>query len=180
MADRYAYLPFIGLFIMICWGVADWSEQRHISPTWLASVSVAVLLALTVTARVQLDHWTDNITLWSHTLQVTESNYIAENSLAVSLEDAGRPDEAIAHFRAAVAIRPEDAASNLNMAEYDRRHGNLIACIERCKRSSSHDAVGRRKGRSLLQDGFGLSRHSETQHKSGSASNKAQKIQNGQ
>ncbi len=134
MADRYAYLPFIGLFIMICWGVAEWSEQRHISPIWPASVSVAVLLALTVTARVQLDHWTDNITLWSHTLQVTESNYIAENSLAVSLEDAGRPDEAIAHIRAALAIRPEDAASNLNMAEYDRRSGNLIACIERCKR----------------------------------------------
>ncbi len=134
MADRYAYLTFIGLFIMICWGVADWSEQRHISPVWLAAVSVAVLVALTATARVQLDYWSDNITLWSHTLQVTGPNFIAENSLGVSLERAGRVDQALTHFRAAVAINPDDAASNLNIAEYDRRHGNLIACIERCKK----------------------------------------------
>jgi tetratricopeptide (TPR) repeat protein len=134
MADRYAYLPFIGLFIMICWGVADWSEQRHFAPAWLATVSVAVLVALTVTARVQLGHWADNITLWSHTVQVTGPNFIAENSLGVVLERAGREDQAIAHFRAAVAIKPDDAASNLNLADYDRRHGNLMACIERCKR----------------------------------------------
>lgn len=134
MADRYAYLPFIGLFIMICWGVADWSGQRHISPAWLATVSVAVLLALTVTARVQLGHWADNVTLWSHTVQVTGPNFIAENSLGIALQRAGRPEEAITHVRAALAIKPDDAASNLNLAEYDRRHGNLIACIERCKR----------------------------------------------
>src|ERR1022692_3916800 len=122
MADRYAYLPFIGLFIMICWGVADWSEQRHISPAWLATVSIAVLVALTVTARVQLGHWTDNVTLWSHTVQVTGPNFIAENSLGIALARAGRPEEGITHVRAALAIKPDDAASNLNLAEYDRRH----------------------------------------------------------
>ena len=134
MADRYAYLPFIGLFIMICWGVADWSEQRHISPAWLATVSIAVLVALTVTARVQLGHWTDNVTLWSHTVQVTGPNFIAQNSLGIALARAGRPEEGITHVRAALAIKPDDAASNLNLAEYDRRHGNLLACIERCKK----------------------------------------------
>src|SRR5664280_2824112 len=134
MADRYAYLPFIGLFIMICWGVADWSEQRHISPAWLASVSIAALLALTVVARVQLDRWNDNVTLWSHTLQVTGPNFIAENSLGVALEREGEVEEAITHFRAAATINPDDASSNLNIAEYDRLHGNLLACIERCKK----------------------------------------------
>ena len=134
MADRYAYLPFIGLFIMICWGVADWSEQRHISAAWLATVSIAVLVALTVTARVQLDYWADNVSLWSHTVQVTGPNFIAENSLGIALARAGKPEEGIIHVRAAVAIRPDDAASNLNLAEYDRGHGNLLACIERCKK----------------------------------------------
>ena len=134
MADRYAYLPFIGLFIMICWGVADWSGQRHISAAWLATVSIAVLVALTVTARVQLGHWTDNVTLWSHTVQVTGPNFIAENSLGIALQRAGREDDAIPHYWKAVAINPDDAASNLNLAEYDRRHGNLLACIERCKK----------------------------------------------
>jgi tetratricopeptide (TPR) repeat protein len=134
MADRYAYLPFIGLFIMICWGVADWSEQRRIAPAWLASVSVAALLALTVVARIQLDHWNDNVTLWSHTVQVTGPNFIAENSLGVALQREGRVDEAIPHFRAALAINPNDASSNLNMADYDRLHGRLLECIERCQR----------------------------------------------
>jgi protein O-mannosyl-transferase len=134
MADRYAYVSFIGLFIMICWGVADWSEQRHISASWLAAASLAGLLALAVVARVQLDRWTDNITLWSHTLQVTGPNFIAENSLGVALERAGRLDDAVAHFRAAVAINPDDAAGNLNLAEYDRLQGRLVESIERCKR----------------------------------------------
>lgn len=134
MADRYAYLPFIGLFIMICWGVADWSGQRHISAAWLATVSIALLVALTVTARVQLGHWTDNVTLWSHTVQVTGPNFIAENSLGIALQRAGREDDAIPHYWKAVAINPDDAASNLNLAEYDRRHGNLLACIERCRK----------------------------------------------
>jgi len=134
MADRYAYLPFVGLFIMICWGVTDWSEQRHISAAWLATVSIAVLVALTVTARVQLDYWADNVSLWSHTVQVTGPNFIAQNSLGIALQRAGREDDAIAHYRKAVAINPDDAASNLNLAEYDRRHGNLLACIERCKK----------------------------------------------
>ena len=134
MADRYAYLPFIGLFIMICWGVADWSEQRRISSAWLASVSIAALLALTVVARIQLDRWNDNVTLWSHTVQVTGPNFIAENSLGVALQREGRVDEAIPHFRAALAINPNDASSNLNMADYDRLHGRLLECIERCQR----------------------------------------------
>jgi len=134
MADRYAYLSFIGLFIMVCWGVADWSEQRHISPAWQAGVSIVVLLALTLVARAQLDRWGDNVTLWTHTLQVTGPNFIAENSLGIALEREGKVEEAITHFRAAVTINPDDAASNLNVAEYDRVHGNLLACIERCKK----------------------------------------------
>ncbi len=134
MADRYAYLPLIGLFIMICWGVADWSEQRRISPAWLATVSVVLLLALTVVARVQLDYWADNVRLWSHTLQVTGPNFIAENSIGVALERQGKIDDAVAHFRAAARINPNDPSSNLNLAEYDRLHGRLLECIERCRR----------------------------------------------
>jgi tetratricopeptide (TPR) repeat protein len=134
MADRYAYLPFIGLFIMVCWAAADLSEQLHVPPAWLAGVGIVVLLALTVTARIQLDLWGNNVTVWAHTLEVTGPNFIAENSVGVALEHEGKMDEAVKHFRAAVTIFPDDAASNLNLAEYDRQQGNLVACIERCKR----------------------------------------------
>lgn len=64
MADRYAYLSFIGLFLMICWGVTEWAARRHISAAWLAGVSAAVLLALAAVAHHQVDYWGDNVTLW--------------------------------------------------------------------------------------------------------------------
>src|SRR5271165_3871570 len=66
MADRYAYLPFIGLFIMICWGIAEWAERRQISPRWLAAPSFAVLIALSAVTYRQLSYWRDNVLLWSH------------------------------------------------------------------------------------------------------------------
>ena len=179
MADRYAYLPFIGLFIMICWGVADWSEQRHISPVWLATVSIAVLVALTVTARVQLGHWTDNVTLWSHTAQVTGPNFIAENSLGIALARAGRPEEGITHVRAALAIKPDDAASNLNLAEYDRRHGNLIACIERCKRVPAMTQLTLEKASAYAKMALAYHELGDTAHER-ECLEEVQKIQRGQ
>ena len=179
MADRYAYLPFIGLFIMICWGVADWSEQRHISPVWLATVSIAVLVALTVTARVQLGHWTDNVTLWSHTVQVTGPNFIAENSLGIALARAGRPEEGITHVRAALAIKPDDAASNLNLAEYDRRHGNLIACIERCKRVPAMTQLTLEKASAYAKMALAYHELGDTAHER-ECLEEVQKIQRGQ
>ena len=179
MADRYAYLPFIGLFIMICWGVADWSEERHISPAWLATASVAVLVALTVTARVQLGHWADNVTLWSHTLQVTGPNFIAENSLGIALARAGRPDEGITHIRAALAIKPDDAASNLNLAEYDRRHGNLIACIERCKKVPAMTQLAVEKAAAYAKMALAYHELGDTAHER-ECLQEVQKIQRGQ
>ena len=85
MADRYAYLPFVGLFIMICWGLGDWAKQRHIPVAWQAGVSVAVLLALAVLTHRQIDFWDDNVRLWTRTLQVTSGNYLAEDNLGRAL-----------------------------------------------------------------------------------------------
>ena len=113
MADRYAYLPFIGLFIMICWAAADWVQRQHIAMRWLVGVIIDVIGHQAVPTHRQINYWSDNLTLWSHTLQVTSDNFIAENSLGVALEREGRTDEAITHFRAAVALNPFDAASNI-------------------------------------------------------------------
>ncbi len=130
MADRYAYLPFIGLFIMVCWGIADWAQQRRIPTLWLAGASAAVLLALAVVAHRQLDYWGDNVTLWSHTLQVTLPNYIAEDNLAQLLMDQGQTEQAMQHFRAAAAIYPGDTTSNTQIAMYEQRSGRLPEVVE--------------------------------------------------
>ena len=71
MADRYAYLPLLGVFIMVCWAVADWSAEHHVPAAVLPAIGVVMLLALTVAARRQIDYWADNVTLWTHTVQVT-------------------------------------------------------------------------------------------------------------
>jgi len=143
IADRYAYLPFIGLFIMLCWGVADCVSQRKSKthPAWLAGASLAVLLLLAETAHRQLSYWGDNATLWSHTLQVTGPNWLAENNLGKILMSEGQEEAGIAHFFRATAIFPNDPVSNMNIALYEQKHGNLSEAVARYKVAitMSHD-----------------------------------------
>jgi protein O-mannosyl-transferase len=125
MADRYAYLPLIGLFIMIVWAAADWAGARHLSTKLLAAAGLAILLALSVVTHIQLSYWHDDLTLWAHALAVTQNNFVAENNLASALIQQGRTDEAISHFRAASALEPQDATSQLNLGIYAQEHGDL-------------------------------------------------------
>ena len=131
MADRYAYLPFIGLFIMACWGLSELAQQHRLSSAWLAGASAVVLVALMAVTHRQIDYWSDNVTLWSHTLQVTRPNYIAEDNLAAVLIDRGDTEQAIEHFRTAAAIYPADPTSNTQLAMYEQQHGRLAEVIER-------------------------------------------------
>jgi len=135
MADRYAYLPFVGLFLMVCWGVAEWGEKRRLATAWLAVPSVMVLLALVVVTHRQIDYWSDHVTLWSHTLDVTSGNWQAENNLGMALLRQGKMEEAIPHFRAAAAIDPSDPVSNMNIGTYEHSHGNLPQAIEYYKKA---------------------------------------------
>jgi protein O-mannosyl-transferase len=130
MADRYAYLPFVGLFIMVCWLVAEWAGQVQLSPVLLRTASVAVLLALALISYRQVSFWNDHITLWTHVLEVTSNNWVAENNLGTALLKTGRMEEAIPHFRAAVALDPTDPNSTMNIGTYEQAHGNLPAAIE--------------------------------------------------
>ena len=137
MADRYAYLPFVGLFIMICWGVAEWASRSHIPVTLLRGSSVAVLCVLGVVSYRQVGYWRDNVTLWTHAVQVTKGNFLAENNLGKALLSDGRTEEGIAHFFKAVAIYPSDPVGNLNIGIYEQKRGNLPAAIERYRKTIS-------------------------------------------
>ena len=130
MADRYAYLSLIGLFIMVCWGVADWAQARHVAPAWLSGVSIVVLLALAVVAHRQMDYWSDNVTLWSHTLQVTKDNWLAEDNLGGALMADGKLEKAIDHFRASAVIYPAEPVSHLDIGYYEQQHKNWPQAIQ--------------------------------------------------
>ena len=129
MADRYAYLPLIGVFIMLCWRVAELVARYRIPPLAVRSASVVVLLALAIVTHRQLGYWSDNIRLWTHTLQVTSDNYIAHDNLALLLMEQGQTDEALKHYNIALAIYPSDPTSNLQLAVYDHQHGRLREAV---------------------------------------------------
>ncbi|MGA2370690.1 MAG: tetratricopeptide repeat protein [Candidatus Korobacteraceae bacterium] len=145
MADRYAYQPFCGLFLLICWGVAEWAELRHVPAMVLASVSVIVLAVLGTLTYRQVQLWGDDLALWSHALQVTSNNVFAEDRVGEDLQDEGKRSEAMQHFRRAVAIDPSDIYGNLQLAFYEHQRGNLhgaIAYYEAVIRSPESAAPG--------------------------------------
>jgi tetratricopeptide (TPR) repeat protein len=116
MADRYTYIPLIGLFIIIAWGVGDLAE-RWVLPrrTALAAAAALVLAACATTARSQTETWRNSLTLWQHAVDVTSNNAYAQYNLGVVLVQAGRVDEGIARFREALRIDPGYADVHIDM-----------------------------------------------------------------
>ena len=104
-ADRYTYLPLVGLFLLIVWGVAD-LIQSHRSIRRPAAVTASVMIVgLAATAYNQTSYWRNSETLWTHALAVTSNNDFAHNNLGYLCIDSGKLDDAISHFEAALAIR---------------------------------------------------------------------------
>ena len=130
MADRYAYIPMLGIFVIVCWGAADLMESWHIPTAVSAVATAAILLALGIALHRQVSFWTDNLTLWTHTLEITEGNYLAEDSIATALLAEGRADEAFPHLQRARALRPNDPTATLDIAAYEQMHGNYQAALE--------------------------------------------------
>ncbi len=140
MADRYAYLPFVGLFLMMTWLVADWAKTHRLPGKWLAIPAVSCLLVLATLTYRQVSYWHDIPSFWLRTLALTENNYIAHDTLGAYLASQGQTEEAAAHFRAALAIRPDDLPANLNLGTYEHGRGNLPAAIERYQLVAAYTA----------------------------------------
>ncbi len=134
MADRYAYLPFLGLFLLICWGVADWADSLHVPTAWQAGLGVAVLLVLMAATHRQLSYWTDDVTLWSHASQVTSGNDIAELVLGTVLLDRKAPERALPHLRASAAIYPMNPMTYYYIGQGEQQRGNLPEAIQQYKK----------------------------------------------
>jgi tetratricopeptide (TPR) repeat protein len=117
-ADRYTYIPYIGLFIMIAWGLPEllskW-PQRKIA---LGLSMVIVLTILGICTYQQVSYWNNSFTLFSHAIKVTQNNYIAYNNLGVVCDVTGRYQEAIENYKQAVKINPDysEAYYNLGLA----------------------------------------------------------------
>lgn len=124
-ADRYTYLPLIGVFIMLAWGCGDLAAGGTGDPQacrprrirCLAASAVAVVLVLAFLARIQVGYWREGITLFRHAAAVTRNNYLAENSLGVALQEAGRTGEAIGHYVTALEFKPDHVNAYYNLGQ---------------------------------------------------------------
>lgn len=130
MADRYAYISFIGLFIALVWGVADWAKARQIPAMYLATAALLVTAAMASVAHVQMKYWQSSTDLWAHALQVTGPNFVAEDNMGAELINQGNIPAARAHFQRAIEINPQDAFSQLDIGVCDRKMGNVKGAIE--------------------------------------------------
>ena len=125
MADRYAYLPLIGLFIMIAWGVPDlvakWRYQRLV----LGISTGMLVLGLTVCTWLQVRHWKSSVTLFEHVVSVTDNNWLAHNNLGSGLEKEERFDEAMIHYLEALKIKPRHAKVHNNLGIVQIKQGKV-------------------------------------------------------
>src|SRR5262249_14083596 len=104
-ADRYTYLPHVGLFLLSVWGIADVLQPYRSTWRVAAVTALVVILALGTTAFIQTSYWCNSETLWSHALAVTSDNDVAQNNLGYLCIDSGQLDEGLSHFEAAAMIR---------------------------------------------------------------------------
>jgi len=115
MADRYYYIPSIGLFIAIIFGLADLAVAWRVGPVTIAAASAIVLLILGSLTAMQVNRWRDSVTLFEWTLSVTSNNALIQNQLGDILNRQGKHDEAIAHFTEALRIKPDYYYALANM-----------------------------------------------------------------
>jgi Tfp pilus assembly protein PilF len=122
-ADRYAYLPLIGVFIVIAWGTAELAKRLRVAPYWLPAVAICVLLVFGILTRHNLSYWHDSVSLFTHAQNVTRDNYIADNNLGEALAQQGNVDRAFAEFSKAIAANPayDQAHQNMGMALVQQR-----------------------------------------------------------
>lgn len=120
MADRFAYVPLIGCYLMLAWGVADLSAQWRHRAVLLTAAAVLVLSACAVRTASQLRHWRNSATLFAHALQVTTNNVTAHFNLGIALAEEGKAEEALTHLRSALQLKP-------NFAEVHGMIGRTLA-----------------------------------------------------
>lgn len=117
MADRYTYVPLIGLFIMIAWGIQELLKQRRYKKILFTGGTVAMIIILMAISWTQTQVWHNSITLFTHAINVTPKNYLAHGNLAVALADRQDYAAALNHYREALRIKPDYALAHINLGD---------------------------------------------------------------
>jgi hypothetical protein len=155
-ADRYTYLPQIGLYLLLSWAITDALASR-LRRRILGAAAGTAIIALAWRAHIQASYWRNGESLWMHTLAVTSQNFTAHNGLGNFLLDHGRVDEAIDQFQIAMNIDPSfpEAETNLSVALIEKgRSDEAIAHLQTLLKEYPNVAqVHYNLGNALLQKG---------------------------
>ncbi|HEY1263619.1 MAG TPA: tetratricopeptide repeat protein [Terriglobales bacterium] len=134
MADRYAYISLLGIFVISVWGVTDLVGQRRLLRQAMPWIAAWVLGSLGMATWHQLGYWRNSETLWSYTLRHTERNYMAHSNLARALAAQGRADEAIVQFEAAERYFAYPPGQIFQVGVYEQNHGQRQKAAEQFAR----------------------------------------------
>lgn len=133
-ADRYTYLPQIGLYLMVTWGVAEvWGAWRW-NAAALKFAAVAILAGLSACAYNQTTYWKDTLSLWTHAVAYAPDNAPAHYNLGVTLANQKKTDEAIAHYERAIQLRLDNVGLHNNFGLALAEKGNLVQAIAQYER----------------------------------------------
>jgi Flp pilus assembly protein TadD len=139
-ADRYTYLPHIGLYFALTWLIADVSIAIRVPKQVVGTAAVVVVIVLATCAWKQTTYWKNSDSLWTHTLAVTENNDVALTNLGNAFLDRGQLDQALSYLQRALAIRSgsKDQHYNLSLAIIHDTIGNVLARIGRVDEALDH------------------------------------------
>jgi len=165
MADRYAYLPLIGIFVAAVWRLTDWAQhaKREVRVS-AAIVATAVLVLFSVLAWRQARTWRSSLDLWSQAVAVDPTNFVAEDvvgsEILLSALNKGVPysNEAQAHFQRALQINPKDSEALLNVGADLQTHGQVQEAIAKYKEALEYAQDPSIKGRILTDLGSAYER----------------------
>jgi len=128
MADRYTYIPLIGLFIIVVWGVSDFFIKWQYGKFFLGVSIMIILSALAWNTFHQLGYWKNGITLFENAVDVTENNYLAHNNLGTAIGSADL-DRAIFHCKTALKIKPDYMEAHYNLGNFLEKKGHTDEAI---------------------------------------------------
>jgi Flp pilus assembly protein TadD len=130
MADRYTYVPLVGLFITIAWAVPDRFMEKRYNQVWTSTVSTIIILCFASIASIQAGYWKNSITLLKRAIEVTPDNYAPRNNLGMALERLGRIDEAIYFYQEALHINPNYTQALNNLGRAMEKQGKIVEAIQ--------------------------------------------------
>ena len=159
MADRYTYIPSIGILIMLAWGAAGFSRGLRFRNIVLGVLTALLLILLTLCTRAQVGHWKNSLALFGHTVEVTRNNYLVHYHYANALVKDGRLDEAAFHFQKSLRINPRYKKPYDKLAKVFFDLGKVDEAIAVCKKrlgiGKPDPAIYHRLGMAYTRKGAG-------------------------